>query len=789
MTRSKRRTRSSSSSLGGDNEETESERKEGESGGGDPSSKEDIKAEPREVSGAPPCKKAKSSPERNEEDEAEDPPRASSPLKHEREEIKTEESVSSDSSEKEKKVDTAESSSPPPTESTSSPNGEDIPPPPLTEDPSPPTRSPELDRLWNSVREDPMDFSSWTSLLQHADAQGSLEEGRKAYDAFLDRFPYCYGYWKKYADLEKRNGESSSPERVIGVFERGIESIPLSGDLWIHYLNHMRKNSTMKPEEGEGNATNEDSIRKLYERAVGSCGREWRSDKLWDHYVKWETSLGHFESVLRLYDRILRNPTQGLTHQFEMFRDFVKEHRPKEILGAREFLSLRKEVLASLASEGDVKKEDKPESEPAPDGESTEEEDIAMKEKIIFSRKGVYKATESFVQERWKFEDNIKRPYFHMKPLERGQLKNWVEYLDYEIAQVADKAKQREKNEDEAVDEKEESRLALVNDSRVEVLFERCLIACALYEEFWFKYIDWLKSRKGEDLRDKIRDVYQRACEHHLRDPSKVDIHLRRAEFEEKAGNTSLASEIFQKLESQHPEVLGLSLKRINLERRAGNHEKVRTLFTASIQKRSGKLRTEMAVKYARYLRLVHEEADEALSVLRENLPHDEKNPKPYLQILDIHLHAQPPLDLRKIQALFEEAITKMGPRDKLLFSQRRIEFLEDFGSDVHESERAKKHHAQLQKKLRESSEGGGISSVNSGSNGNISSGLQDAKKEASSSSNSASYNAHHNSQYQTYGARLSSNYNYNNGSSSSSGAYGSYYQAYSSGGSNYAGY
>ncbi|QQP41249.1 Putative LOC100123653, partial [Caligus rogercresseyi] len=296
-------------------------------------------------------------------------------------------------------------------------------------------------------------------------AQGSLEEGRKAYDAFLDRFPYCYGYWKKYADLEKRNGESSSPERVIGVFERGIESIP-SREIYGYTISIIcEKNSTMKPKKERG-------MQRM--KTLFGSFMSWRSDKLWDHYVKWETSLGHFESVLRLYDRILRNPTQGLTHQFEMFRDFVKEHRPKEILGAREFL--------------DVKKEDKPESEPAPDGESTEEEDIAMKEKIIFSRKGVYKATESFVQERWKFEDNIKRPYFHMKPLERGQLKNWVEYLDYEIAQVADKAKQREKNEDEAV------------------LFERCLIACALYEEFWFKYIDWLKSRKGEDLRDKIRD-------------------------------------------------------------------------------------------------------------------------------------------------------------------------------------------------------------------------------------------------------------------------------------------
>lgn len=48
-----------------------------------------------------------------------------------------------------------------------------------------------------------------------------------------------------------------------------------------------------------------------------------------------------------------------------------------------------------------------------------------------------------------------------MKPLERCQLKNWKEYLDYEIEQ-GDKA-------------------------RIIVLFERCLIACALYEEFWLR--------------------------------------------------------------------------------------------------------------------------------------------------------------------------------------------------------------------------------------------------------------------------------------------------------------
>lgn len=55
----------------------------------------------------------------------------------------------------------------------------------------------------------------------------------------------------------------------------------------------------------------------------------------------------------------------------------------------------------------------------------------------------------------------IKRPYFHVKPLEKSQLKNWKDYLDFEI---------------EAGDHE-----------RVVILFERCMIATALYEDFWLK--------------------------------------------------------------------------------------------------------------------------------------------------------------------------------------------------------------------------------------------------------------------------------------------------------------
>ena len=87
-----------------------------------------------------------------------------------------------------------------------------------------------------------------------------------------------------------------------------------------------------------------------------------------------------------------------------------------------------------------------------------------MREKIIELREAVHRLNEQEVSKRWSYEEGVRRPYFHVKPLERGQLKIWKDYVDFEIQNGT--------------------------HERVVVLFERCLIACALYEEFWLKV--WL---------------------------------------------------------------------------------------------------------------------------------------------------------------------------------------------------------------------------------------------------------------------------------------------------------
>jgi len=37
----------------------------------------------------------------------------------------------------------------------------------------------------------------------------------KAFDAFLAHYPYCYGYWKKYADLEKEPDKAEEVSKTL----------------------------------------------------------------------------------------------------------------------------------------------------------------------------------------------------------------------------------------------------------------------------------------------------------------------------------------------------------------------------------------------------------------------------------------------------------------------------------------------------------------------------------------------------------------------------------------------
>ena len=78
-----------------------------------------------------------------------------------------------------------------------------------------------------------------------------------------------------------------------------------------------------------------------------------------------------------------------------------------------------------------------------------------------------------------------------MKPLDQKQLRVWDQYLDWQVEQG--------------------------DHQRIVVLFERCLIPCALYEQFWAKYARYLEDLKR---RGKTGRMWEGLCMTCLREIS-----------------------------------------------------------------------------------------------------------------------------------------------------------------------------------------------------------------------------------------------------------------------------
>ncbi|KAH9380254.1 hypothetical protein HPB48_018202 [Haemaphysalis longicornis] len=441
----------------------------------------------------------------------------------------------------------------------------------------------ELEKYWQVVRTNPADFTGWTYLLQYVEQENSLAAAREAFDKFFSYYPYCYGYWKKYAEMEK---QLCSIEKAEETFERGVAAIPLSVDLWIYYINFVKVH--FKDEDHYYS-----KVKNLFERAIESSGQDFRSDRLWDMFVTWELENKNLKEVTAIYERVLQVPTQLYGHQFEKFQEHVKTHLPKDILSTDEFLELRQQYMESMRKAvpggadsaggvGDEGGAPRPGVDAPPPGveDATKEDTRALKndnearyirDKVVEKRRVDFKANEAEVGRRWAFEEGIKRPYFLVQPLERLQLKNWREYLDFETQNG--------------------------NHARTVTLYERCLIACALYEDMWLKYIKYLDTAEPK----KVNSVFRGACTTHLvRKPS---ISLAWAAYEEKHGRFEEASQILANLEERIPDLLEPVLRRINVERRRGCPEKVEELYRKCISQADNvALKSHYAGKLARFL-------------------------------------------------------------------------------------------------------------------------------------------------------------------------------------------
>ncbi|KAG7258947.1 hypothetical protein CRUP_035686 [Coryphaenoides rupestris] len=472
--------------------------------------------------------------------------------------------------------------------------------PPVPPEPEVPS---EFDKLFKGCEENPEDFNSWVYLLQHVEQE---------------------------------------------VYRHGLQAIPLSVDLWLHYLSFIKENADPTDPETEGR------IRAAYEHAVMAAGTDFRSDRLWESYIAWETEQQKLANVTNVYDRILGIPTQLYSQHFQRYATVINNN-PKHFLSEEEFIQLRVELananISTVVGEdgetpapaADVE-ELPPGTDDLPDPAKRVTEIENMRHKVIETRQEYFNHNENEVSKRWAFEEAIKRPYFHVKSLEKAQLTNWKEYLDFEMENGT--------------------------PERVVVLFERCLIACALYEEFWIKYAKYLEGVSIEG----VRHVYKKACTIHLpKKPTKV------------VGNVEEARGILKALQEVLPSLAMVRLRRVSLERRHGNLEGAEAVLREAMASAQNASETSFyAVKLARQLMKVQKSLGRARKVLLEAIEKDQTSPRLYLNLLELEYSGDVQQNEKDILACFDRALSStLPPESRLLFSQRKVEFLEDFGSDI----------------------------------------------------------------------------------------------------------
>ena len=326
-----------------------------------------------------------------------------------------------------------------------------------------------LDAYWEFVRENPQDFNGWVYLVQACETVDILDEIRTVYNAFLPLFPYCYAYWKRYSDIERKNENWS---RALAILHRGLAAIPLSVDLWVAYLELYFKMYS----------THEDFpslYRDQCEKALSTAGLEYRSDVLWELVIEKEAARSEYRYVTDLFRRVLSTPTKLYNKHWDNFIAHVRDHHPRDILQYPDYESLRKLTCRELgltyrpdpiANPGETRKVELPEDKLK----------AGMKERLVASMVAIHDDTEKKIDEIYRFEEKLKRTYFHVKPLDQKQLRVWDQYLDWQVAQG--------------------------DHQRTVVLFERCLIPCALYEQFWAKYARYLE-RAHKEGKDVVEDT------------------------------------------------------------------------------------------------------------------------------------------------------------------------------------------------------------------------------------------------------------------------------------------
>lgn len=270
---------------------------------------------------------------------------------------------------------------------------------------------------------------------------------------------------------------------------------------------------------------------RLFERGAACVGLDFLSHPFWDKYLEFEERVEGLDKIFAILARVIKVPMHQYARYFERFRQLAHTRPLAELVPAETLAGFRAEVEADNAG-----------FQMGPKGEM--EIDREVRTKIDNYNLEVFSRTQTETTKRWTYESEIKRPYFHVTELDYQQLTNWRKYLDFEEAEG--------------------------DYSRCVFLYERCLVTCAFYDEFWFRYARWLLAQDGKQ--EEVRNVYQRASSLYV-PIGKPGIRLQYAYFEEMSDRVDVARDIHQAILDVMPGHVETVISWANLERRQAGLE------------------------------------------------------------------------------------------------------------------------------------------------------------------------------------------------------------------------
>ncbi|CAI7636215.1 Pre-mRNA-processing factor 39 [Penicillium manginii] len=433
----------------------------------------------------------------------------------------------------------------------------------------------ELRKLELELLDDPDNFETWEKVVRGAEAlEGGINRNsnpqaistvRTNYDRFLAKFPLLFGYWKKYADLEFSITGTEAAEMV---YERGIASISPSVDLWTNYCGFKAETSH-----------DADIIRDLFERGANCVGLDFLAHPFWDKYIEYEERVEAQDKIFAILGRIIHIPMHQYARYFERYRQLA-QNRPLAELAPAEIMTQFRTELEAASSQ----------VPPGAKAEAEIERDLRLR--IDNYHLEVFAKTQAETTKRWTYESEIKRPYFHVTELDESQLGNWSKYLDFEESEGS--------------------------YSRIQFLYERCLVTCAHYDEFWLRYARWMAAQSGKE--EEARIVYQRAsCLYvPIANPT---IRLHYAYFEEMSGRTDVAKDIHYAILMNLPSHVETVISLANLCRRHGGLDSAIEVYKTQLDSPEVDMSTKAALvaQWARLLWKIKGDPDDARKVFQEN--------------------------------------------------------------------------------------------------------------------------------------------------------------------------